>query len=437
MKSALSYTGVGRRRWVTLMVFFLFLLLHQTDKLLIGPLTTPIMQTFGIDESQMGAAFTGALLVGAVLYPVWGYLYDRFARARLVALASAIWGATTWLSALAPTFPAFVVSRGSTGIDDASYPGIFSMVSDYFPPAMRGRAIGLLQFSGPLGYLLGIALALGLGGLLGWRAVFVVTGALGVVLAVVILLVVREPARGASEPEMAGHDAPATERFNWSVVRQLLRKRSLLLLYAQGFFGVFPWQVITYWIFRYLEVERGYTPDEVFVTMSVAVIVISTGYVAGGAVGDALFRRWRQGRLLASAGAVLVGAVLLPLTFSVPIEQRTLFLLMLCLNAIFIPFAGPNVSASVHDIVLPEVRSTALALLNFIESIGSALAPLIAGILAVQSSLGVAMLLICVSTWLICTVILFMAARLAPRDMDTLRAQMGARVRARIEAAQA
>ena len=429
MKTAQSSILPGRRRWGAVVVFFLFLMLHQTDKLLIGPLTTPIMETFGIDESQMGAAFTGALLVGAILYPVWGYLYDRFARARLVALASAVWGATTWLSALAVTFPAFVISRASTGIDDASYPGIFSMVSDYFRPGARGRVIGLLQFSGPLGYLLGMALALGPGGWLGWRAVFLMTGALGIALAFVILIVVREPARGASEPEMAGRNAPAPEgaRFSWLAARQLLRKRSLLLLCAQGFFGVFPWQVITYWIFRYLEVERGYTSDEVFVTMGVAVVVMSTGYVAGGVVGDALYRRWRRGRLMASAGAVLVGAALLPLTLGVPIGERALFLVMLCLNAIFIPFAGPNVSASVHDIVLPEVRSTALAMLNFIESIGSAVAPLIAGIIAVQSSLGNALLLICVTTWLICGVVLLLAARLAPRDMDTLRAQMRAR----------
>lgn len=420
----------ARRRWGAVAVFFLFMLLHQTDKLLIGPLTTPIMETFGIDESQMGAAFTGALLVGAVLYPVWGYLYDRFARARLVALASAIWGATTWLSALAATFPAFVISRASTGIDDASYPGIFSMVSDYFRPGARGRVIGLLQFSGPLGYLLGIALALGLGGLLGWRAVFLITGALGIALAVAILIVVREPARGASEPEMAGRAAPAEARFSWPAARQLLRRRSLLLLCAQGFFGVFPWQVITYWSFRYLEVERGYAPNEVFVTMSIAVVVMSTGYVAGGTVGDALFRRWRQGRLIASAGAVLAGAALLPFTLGVPVQERALFLVMLCLNIIFIPFAGPNVSASVQDIVLPELRSTALATLNFIESIGSALAPLIAGIIAVQSSLGNALLLICVSTWLICGVTLFVTARLIPRDMDTLRAQMRARAEA-------
>lgn len=56
----------SRYRWFVVAVFFAFMLLHQSDKLLIGPLTTPIMETFGIDEAQMGAVFTGALIVGAI-----------------------------------------------------------------------------------------------------------------------------------------------------------------------------------------------------------------------------------------------------------------------------------------------------------------------------------------------------------------------------------
>ena len=75
-------------RWFVFIIFFTFMLLHQADKLLIGPLTTPIMATFSINEAQMGAIFTGALVAQAVFYPLWGYLYDRYARARLLALAS-------------------------------------------------------------------------------------------------------------------------------------------------------------------------------------------------------------------------------------------------------------------------------------------------------------------------------------------------------------
>ena len=82
--------STSKHRWFALFAFFMFELIHNTDKLLIGPLTTPIMDTFHINEAQMGAASTAALLVGTALYPVWGYLYDRFARPKLLALASFI-----------------------------------------------------------------------------------------------------------------------------------------------------------------------------------------------------------------------------------------------------------------------------------------------------------------------------------------------------------
>ncbi len=95
---------------------------------MIGPLTMPIMETFGINKAQMGSVFTGVLIVGAVLYPLWGYLYDRYTRAKLLAAASFIWGSTTWFSAIAPTYPAFLGTRALTGIDDSSYPGLYSLL---------------------------------------------------------------------------------------------------------------------------------------------------------------------------------------------------------------------------------------------------------------------------------------------------------------------
>ncbi len=52
-------------RWYVLAVFFAFMLLHQSDRLLIAPLTTPIMETFGINEAQMGES-AGASLRTAI-----------------------------------------------------------------------------------------------------------------------------------------------------------------------------------------------------------------------------------------------------------------------------------------------------------------------------------------------------------------------------------
>ena len=516
----------NRYRWVVVGVFFAFMLLHQSDKLLIGPLTTPIMNEFAIDEAQMGAVGTGALIVGAVLYPLWGYLYDRFARARLIALASAIWGATTWLAAIARSYGAFLVARASTGIDDSSYPGLYSLISDYFGPGMRGKIYGLLQLAQPLGYMVGLTLALMLAPMIGWRNVFIITGSIGLILAVVIFFTVREMPRGKGEPELAELAEIGIYRFNLKLALGLFRKRTLIPLFIQGFFGVFPWTVISFWMFRYLEVERGYASGEVLIIMVLAVLTLAGGYMVGGALGDFMFKRNPRGRLLVCTFGVFTGAIMLFLTLNIPAEtvtgvgvdldrtaagdvrllpladrpaalagirdgdllravngvpvtadsrledierqlrgalndqvevvfargpqsdapgelitetlsvvtinvspssENVLFLVMLCLTALLIPFSAPNVISTVYDITLPEVRSTALAVQYFIENAGAAFAPLIAGAIAVQTSLGYAIVLICVSAWIVGGLFLIAATIVAPRDIRALRAQMQAR----------
>jgi len=417
----------SRYRWFVVLVFFVFILLHQADKLLIGPLTTPIMEEFGINEVQMGLVSTGAIVVAGILYPIWGYLFDRFARAKLLALASFIWGCTTWMSAVAPTYGAFLVTRASTGIDDSSYPGLYSLISDYFGPKVRGKVYGFLQLAMPMGYMIGLILATALGGMLGWRQVFFVTGSVGLVVAAVIFFGVREMPRGSSEPEMAGLEQVGVYRFDFKQLRGLLRKRSLVLLFVQGFFGVFPWNVLTFWFFRYLETERNYTSAQATTTMMVAILALSSGYFIGGALGDYLFRRTPRGRVIVATTGVVLGAISLAVTLSVPTDNQPLFMVLMAVTGMLMPFAAPNVVSTVYDVTPPEVRSTALAGLNFMEVLGSATAPLLAGIIAVQSSLHNAILIISTSAWILCAVFFIGVAYLVPRDISTLRALMQGR----------
>ena len=411
-------------RWFVVAIFFVFMLLHQADKLLIGPLTTPIMEQFKITRTQMGLVNTGALIIGAIAYPLWGYLYDRFARAKLLALASFLWGSSTWLSAIAPTYPTFLVTRASTGIDDSSYPGLYSLVSDYFSPQVRGKIYGLLELAQPLGYLIGMVLGLFLGGMIGWRGVFYITGGLGIVLSVVIYFGVKEPPRGQSEPEMAGIEETGQYRFTLRAARDLFKKPTLDILFVQGFFGIFPWNVITFWIFNYLETERFYSQDEILVTMVIAVLILAAGYPLGGALVDYAFRRTPRGRAIVAGTAVLMGAILLPITLNVPIEDKGLFLVLLSATALFIPMAAPNVISTVHDVTLPEVRSTALSIQYLIESSGAALAPTLAGMIADQSSLKTSFLVICVAAWILCGIFFLAVTLVIPKDINLLRQQM-------------
>ncbi len=421
----------SRYRWFVVVVFFFFMLLHQTDKLMIGSLQVQITNDFGISNTQWGLVNSGALIVATILYPIWGYLYDRFARAKLLSLASFIWGATTWLNALARNFGVFLATRASTGIDDSSYPGLYTLVADYFGPNLRGKVYGLLQLAQPLGYLVGMILALMVAPMIGgWRSVFFITGSLGLVIALFIFFGVKEMPRGKAEPEFENMAEMQTFKFSWAEAAQIFRKRTMWFIFLQGFAGVFPWNVITYFFFAYLERERGYDANSILLTMAPVILILASGYFIGGALGDFAFKRTKKGRILVSSAGVALGAIFISLALNTPIEARTQFFIFMCLTAVFMPLSSANVIATVYDVTVPEVRSTAQAVEYFIENGGAAFAPILTGLIADAIDLKTAILLICVVAWGLCFLFYLGALFTIDRDTADLRAQMAERARA-------
>ncbi len=419
-------------------VFFLFVLLHQTDKLLIGSLQIPVSKTFGLNDLQWGFINTGALIVGTIFYPIWGYLYDRYARAKLLSLASFIWGATTWLSSIVTSYPAFLATRSSTGIDDSSYPGLYSLVADYFGPKLRGRIYGLLQLAQPIGYLFGMILALIVAPMLedrifhleGWRTIFLATGLLGLVMAALIYFGIRDVPRGQSEPEFENVAEMGQFRFNWEALKDVMKKRTMWFVFLQGFAGVFPWNVITFFFFGYLMTERGYDNNSVLLTMGPVVLILAAGYFVGGALGDWLFKRTLKGRILVSSAGVLLGATFFFFAMNTPVEEKNTFFILMCLTALFMPFSSPNVTSTVFDISLPEIRSSAQAVEYFIENSGAALAPTIAGAIAFSTgSKQFAITVICITAWVLCFFLYLGALFFVDNDIKSLHTQLAERAK--------
>jgi len=423
----------SRYRWFVVVIFFFFMLLHQTDKLMIGSLQVPISETFGINNREWGFINSGALIVATILYPIWGYLYDHYARAKLLALASFLWGATTWLSSVVRTYPQFLMTRASTGVDDSSYPGLFTLIADYFTPTMRGKIYGILQLTQPIGFLLGMVLALIVAPMIGsWRTIFYITGTLGIVLAAFIYFGVREVPRGKAEPEFEGMQEKEMEHFHfsWKEVREIFKKRTMWFIFAQGFAGNFPWNVIVYFFFGYLMTERGYDNNSVLITMAPVILILASGFFIGGIIGDALFKRTNKGRILVSSFGVLMGAIFLYLAITTPVENRTQFFIFMCLTALFMPLSSPNVIATVYDITVPEVRSTAQSVEYFIENTGAALAPALTGIVAEAIGLSTAIVVMCVSAWVVCFLLYLGALLTIDHDIHALRTEMAERAKA-------
>ena len=421
----------SRYRWFVVVVFFFFMLLHQTDKLMIGSLQVQISTDLGLDIIQWGWINSGALLDATVPYPIWGYLYDRYSRTKLLSLASLIWGSTTWLNALVKTFGGFLVTRASTGIDDSSYPGLYTLIADYFGPNLRGKVYGILQLAQPLGYLVGMILALIVAPMIGgWRSIFYITGSLGLVIAILIYFGVKEMPRGQAEPEFENMAEMQTFKFSWVEAREIFKKKTMWFVFLQGFAGVFPWNVITFFFFGYLETERGYDANSILFTMAPVILILAAGYFLGGALGDFAFKRTNKGRIIVSSAGVLLGALFMYLALTTPIEAKNQFFIFMCLTAVFMPLSSANVIATVYDVTVPEVRSTAQAMEYFIENGGAVSAPLLTAYIARAFDLQTAILIICTVAWGLCFFFYLGAIYTIDKDSHDLRDQMAERAKA-------
>jgi MFS family permease len=163
--------------------------------------------------------------------------------------------------------------------------------------------------------------------------------------------------------------------------------------------------------------------------MAPVILILAAGYFIGGYAGDTLFKRTNKGRIIVSTIGVVLGALFLYLAMTTPVENRTQFFLFMCLTAIFMPLSSPNVIATVYDVTVPEVRSTAQSMEYFVENTGAAFAPLITGLVASRMGLSSAIIVMCITAWVICFFLYLGALFTIDTDVHTLRAQMAERAK--------
>jgi len=419
---------IPREAWYVVFVFFLFMMLHNSDKFLIAPLLPLIRDEFTLNYTQLGVIQTGAAVVAVVFMPLWGYLFDKYARPPLAALASAIWGGTTVLSTFSRNYVELAFTRALTGIDNEVSSGIVALIGDHFPPEKRSTAVGILNTSAPLGALIGTIIGTMMGSTLGWRTAFMITGVPGLLLALLILTTVREKPRGFTEPELLAVKDKLRDTFKKDSLVKVLKRRSMIFLFTQGFFGVFPWQIITSWLFIYMADVRGFDPESQLLIMLVAILAMVAGNLVAGVTSDWAFKKTLKGRAVFAGVSVAIGLVFFDLTLLTK-GGVELFLAFGALTGFFIPMAGPAVSASLQDISLPEVRSTTLSVQIFVENAGSAFAPLIVGYLADAWGLEQGMVTIVTVTWSLCAVLLTAASLTLPRDIEWKRLELAERAK--------
>ena len=130
--------------------------LNYLDRFLLSPLLPLIIAGLSLSDRQAGSLQSAFILVYALICPVAGWLGDRISRLRIAALGVALWSIATFGSGLASTFGWLLFARALVGIGEATYTVVTpSLLSDYYPPSRRGRALSIFYAAMPFGIFLG------------------------------------------------------------------------------------------------------------------------------------------------------------------------------------------------------------------------------------------------------------------------------------------
>ena len=183
----------------TLFILFLSNLVSVADRALLGVVTEPVRIDLGLSDTEMslanGLLFVAFNLVAGVFI---ARLVDRGNRTRILAVGVLGWSIATAATAYATDFATLSLARIAVGVGEATaFPVALSLISDIFRPVRRAGAVAIFQSSNYVGVVGGTIIAGIFAAALGWRNMFIVCGAAGFVLAAILVLTVREPAREA------------------------------------------------------------------------------------------------------------------------------------------------------------------------------------------------------------------------------------------------
>ncbi|MBN8281045.1 MAG: MFS transporter [Gammaproteobacteria bacterium] len=382
-----------RYAWYVVSVLTFAYLLSFLDRQILALMVEPIRRDLDISDTQV--SLLGNLAFG-IFYTLLGLplgrAADRFSRRGIIAMGITMWCAMTAACGLARNFVQLFIARVGVGVGEAALnPAALSMISDYFPPRTRGRALTFYN----MGISLGVGVALifggqviawvagappvelpGIGTLRAWQTVFILVGLPGLLVAL-LMLTIREPERrgrlqirqadGTVSDQMSVRATVSYLAQRWRTYLTHFVGMTVVTIQGYSFFFWVPSLFVRTWQWTIPEISLAYG--------LVTIIGGPIGIVLGGWISERLYQRGYKDALMRTClgGAILLlipGSVLTPL---MPTPELALGMLVL------VSVGGAMVTATgaaALQIITPnQMRAQATAVYYFVINIFGLLGP--------------------------------------------------------------
>ena len=362
--------GPAYRNWV-LFILVVVYTFNFVDRQILGILKDSIQVELGLTDTQVG--LMGGIAFAA-LYSILGipiaWLADRFSRTWIMTAAVTVWSGFTVACGFASSFWSLFLYRMGVGVGEAG--GVapaYSLISDYFPPAQRGRALAVFSFGIPLGMALGILLGGLIAARIDWRTAFIVVGAAGLALGPLLRLTVRDPKRGGWDAQPQGEAAAAPRVPSLGKVAGTVFPKASFWLLA---FGAASSSVcgygVAFWLPTFFQRSLGLSLEQTALYYGAIVFLGGVaGIWLGGALADRFGSKSRGAYALVPALCFVVALPCFFLALNAP-NLAFAFGLFLIPTGLNLAWLGPVITAVQH-LAPASMRSTASALFLLINNL--------------------------------------------------------------------
>lgn len=356
--------------WLLIGLLWMVAFINAADRSILVAVMPQLRDEFGLSLEQLAlinSLFFWVYAAGAFLF---GRLGDGTRRSWVIIGGLAFWSVATGLVSLSTGFAMLLAFRGLVALSEATYyPAATALISDWHRPQMRGRALSIHQTAVLAGAGLGALVAGVLADRFGWRAPFVIFGAIGLLWCLVLLKWLRDAPL---------HSTPAAEAARRSLLgplRIVVKQPPALFLCAVFFLSNGAGAGVAVWAPTYVHDTLGLNlaGSALYGAATVSIAAFLT-VPLGGLLADWLASRTPAGRSYTMAiGVALAGVLLMPLI--VAGSATTIGLVMLA------TFAGKGLAdgctyAAMHDVIPREARASAVGLMTMAGFIGAGLTPL-------------------------------------------------------------
>ena len=398
--------GAAKGATVALVLLTAMNFVNYLDRYILPAVQEQVKFDFHLSDDQLGSLTTFFFFAYVLSSPITAWLGDRFPRKTVIVIAALAISAMNFFTASVHSYMSLNVRHAALGVGEACF-GIFAptLLADFYAEDRRNTVLTIFNVAIPVGAAMGYLAGGMIGHSHGWRMAFIASAIPGAVIAVLILIFMREPVRLEGTHEKASADKA-------SVLSLATNKAYLssILGYAAVTFSLGG---ISWWMVSFLQRMNGYSQDKAGTIMGGITVVCGLGgTISGGVLAQWWSKRTGKALYLVPALSAVLAVPPAVVCFFGP-KSATLPALGV---AVFLIFLGTGpVNAATLNAVPANLRATAMAGQLFtIHVLGDAFSPKIIGIISDHSNLrlGLGSTLV---TMLAAGVIFFVGARYAPK----------------------